>query len=125
MDLWGQWVGKKDPTLIVLEGGQWRDVTVEKKLARALEKRAEREKWDDVSEGHEFYALIVRRASSMMAPTPDLLDVDVCGVTVMTLTIDEVEDVLEQMRVSDATATAAPARAVRDAEGIWLLSVCV
>lgn len=123
MDLWGQLIGRKDQTLVVVEATGWVEMPASAALDRTLERRRQREKWTDAEEGHDFHVLLARRRRGMTSLRPDLIDVDVFGVTAAVLDQSSAEHVLDQMRAADATATAAKARATCREDGTWKVEV--
>lgn len=115
MDLWGRLIGKKDPTLVVVEGEEWVDLTASRSLDRSMDRRAAKEKWQDSGEGHEFHVLLTRTDARDRATDGIQLEVLVNGVVTDRLGSDTVGRAIDQMRVNDAYAAAAHAVATRSA----------
>lgn len=115
MDLWGRLIGKKEQTLVVVEGEDWFEVTPSRPLDRTLDRRAAKERWEDAGEGHELHVLLTRTDARDRATDGILLEVLVNGVVTDRLGSDTVGRAIDQMRVNDAYAAAAHAVATRSA----------
>lgn len=124
MDLWAKLLGFEPPEVTVLDGERWIDVPMSAKLSRALSKRATKEDWD-LTEPVEFHALLVARKAGISSLGEDALDVDVCGLTVMTIQGAEAAPTLARMRSGKSGVVAAPARARQIEAGSWQLEVTI
>lgn len=123
MDLWGQLIGKKEQTLVVVEGEDWFEVPASRALDKSLTRRSSKEEWTDSDEGHEFHVLLTRSDSRDRTAGGILLEILVNGVLVAQVGPDTAGNVIEQMRLNDAYAAAAQARARLGSDGHWQLRV--
>lgn len=124
MDLWGKLLGFDPPEVTILEGERWINLPISPKVERALAKRAAKERWD-VEAGAEFHALCVARKAGIASLGDDALDIDVCGVTVLTLQGEDAAATLARMRAGKSGVVAAPARARRTDADSWQLEVSI
>lgn len=123
MDLWGQLIGKKEQTLVVVDGEDWHEVPPSRALDRSLAKRATKEGWTDSEGGHEFHVLLTRSDSRDTTTRDILVEIVVGGILAERLGPDRAGRAIEQMRTNGAFATAAQATARVDAEGRWTVRV--
>ena len=123
MDLWGRLIGKKEQTLVVVEGEDWFEVTPSRPLDRTLDRRAAKEQWKDAEGGHAFHVLVTRSDSRDQTSAGILLEVVVNGVVTDRLGHDTADHAIEQMRVNDTYAAAAQALARLGSDGHWQLRV--
>lgn len=125
MDLWAKLLGFEPPEVTVLEAERWISVPMSTKLERALTKRAKKEQWSFPDGFEAFHALAMARQRKMSSLNADTLDIDVCGITVLTLQGAEADPTLERMRVGKSGVVALAARARITDAGSWQVEVSI
>ncbi|QWW19432.1 hypothetical protein I6B53_10165 [Schaalia sp. 19OD2882] len=125
MDLWSQLIGRKDPTLVVVEAEGWLTLPTTAAVERAMERRCAKEAWTDASseQGHEFHVLVVRPGS--MFGLGNRLQIQSLGDVLADLDPEVSRAAIEQMAADSVTTTAARALARKDEGGAWQVKVAI
>lgn len=123
VDFFQKLLGYKEPTIIVLPGEDWVDLSPSKELHAAVAKRARREKWETgATSVTEFHCLALVRGTF----SDGQLEITCLGTPIAFLTHEQSTGALEKMRADNGLkTTAVRARASIDEEGRWRVSVLV
>ncbi|MDO4259215.1 MAG: hypothetical protein Q4C87_06820 [Actinomycetaceae bacterium] len=119
MDLWGQLIGRKDPSIVALQSENWVDIPSSPGLQTALSRRAHKEVWEVGPEVPHF-VLATLRLDYLGKPAS--LEILSGGVPLARFTPDEVPGAIREMVNAQVTSVAAKALA-RYEGGTWSLKV--
>lgn len=122
MDIFQKLFGVHEPTLIVIESDRWLTLPSTPALNKAMERRARKEKWENVQgePGVDFRCIVFLKGGG----TSGFLEIHSLGVPLASLTNEQSAPAMEQMRADNGVrATSVHARAYRDEDGFWQVSV--